>query len=267
MQTDLHTLADRRMPQTELYDLCRKAAIVAVRAPYSADDRAECAADILGDIVAECADERNGRTGRPAAVLAYIDRVLSSGSAQLAACSPRRDDCRVQFVALRNRAADWRKSRDRQRQRSALAAGVQAAVEQAAAPSAFDRAAAAMRDDAVEVATADAARRATARACESLGLPTHSADSAADYSATYCALYPFIRDCDAAQAADELGVGYDAYRQRQSRGAAIIRDSHGSIARLHALVGTTANHAGLPARTASGKLAPAAAARWQKATS
>lgn len=210
------------MDPDELLRRCRDAARMAVRAPYSPDDRAECVADMYTDVCLMAAAEMPRRPGRPADVLRYIDRCLSSSVAATAATMPRRNDRRVTFTALRNRAEDWRRSRDAARDRDALKSGGAAQKTE-------------HRDEPEDYAqylvigaaqSADVAHRAALTIMREL--------ETADYGA-YLLLYQWARHIDGKTAADELGFTHDAYRAATSRAARRIRESH-SAGRLMAIL-------------------------------
>jgi hypothetical protein len=216
------------MEPAELLDICEDAAADALRAPaYGPAERADCAADIFGDITTRIAEEREVRRhGRPADVLRFIDRWqdATSAPARQTAAMPRRDDKRVTFTALRNRAHDWRRALETARQYDALMSGADRAPDETELPA--DYLAAGARQDAT------AARRAATEACRLLGL---AAGTDAAPSPVACVFYVWARDLDAATCAAELGIAAEAMHVRMSRARKVIKDAHTAaslIARL-----------------------------------
>jgi len=259
------------MDATDLLNRCRNAAAFAVRGTYGQSDRDECATDIYGDIVTLVANgtartprRSEGLTGtaRDRDILRYIDAVQASEAMRLTATMPLESDDRVSLTALINRARDWRRKRDADREHTSMSGG---AAENHAAEqrdtAVFQRAAKLMRETDTADASQAAAERATERACESLRLPHRSTQG--NRSDTFCALYPFIRGCDGPTASRELKIEYGAYRDRRERGAKLLRDS-GTVGELMlATVGAPVGHAGIADRNRAGRKAPAWTAEYR----
>lgn len=212
--TELHTLRGFMEP-AELWDVCRDAAADAIRAPYGPSDRDDCAADLYGDIVARIAAETEPRRhGRPADVLAYIARVAAAPEVRQSAAMPKRDDNRVTFTALRNRAHDWRRKLETAREYEALMTGADRAPEDADAVPAEYIAAGARQDQ-------NRARGAATEACRLLGLAPGSDEAP---SPVWSVFYVWARETEAADCAAELSMSPDALHQRVSRARKVIRE-------------------------------------------
>jgi hypothetical protein len=191
-------LEDRRAPRIgpdALLKRARDAARLEVRGvAYSAEDRADIAAAIVADVIAELGP------------------------------SPRADSERVTLTAFCGRAKTLRRSLDRQRARDAADAA-QSAHTYAQSASALDphgkRGAIPAR--LLELAAsrdARAAERATAAALQTLGLS--AADHPAD-SPVWIALYQWTRGGTSEQTARERGMSAVLVRKRQMIGAKFLR--------------------------------------------
>jgi hypothetical protein len=232
-----------------LWKLCREAASYAVRPPFSPEDRADCAAELMTAALATVqTDAPIVRHGSPASVLWFIgqnlDRDETSITRQLASM-PRVADSRFTFTALANRAADWRRSEVAARERAELGAGRDSAHHDEPSP-AVDPTVHARK--LAEISTRAAAIVA-AEACEALGYDAYMAPFAAadaarlpngaerKFSPVACLLYQWARCIDGEQAASELGVGFAAWRKRTSRAAKQVRESYSLPELLAAIAG------------------------------
>jgi hypothetical protein len=228
-----------------LWKLCREAASYAVRPPFTPDDRADCAAELMTSALAAVQTDaptvRRGspdapivRHGSPASVLWFIGQNLDRDEASITtrqlASMPRVSDSRFTFTALANRAADWRRSEVAARERAELGAGRDSAHHDEPSP-AVDPTVHARK--LAEISTR-AARIVAIEATESLGMDP---GTDAEPSAVCCLLYQWARCIDGEQAASELGVGFAAWRKRTSRAAKQVRESYSLPELLAAIAG------------------------------
>lgn len=208
-----------------LMALCADAAAYAVRPPYTYADRADCAADIFGDILGAVARDIAPTTeavmyaptrcdhGRPSDVLAWIDRAEAEAPRRAESVMPLTTDERTTWSAVRNRAMNWRRAEDARRERDALMSGRDRAED------ARDECPA----DYLTVGAAqdrEAARRAASEACRDLGIAPGTREAP---SPVWCVFYQWTRGLEPAEAAEELSLSHDAMRQRMSRAGKIMR--------------------------------------------
>lgn len=232
------TYTDRRfLEASELWKLCQDAARIAVRAPYGPDDRAECAMDLYGAAVETVAAElETVRHGAAQDVLRYIDRAMLELSMRPRLADsvwmPLATDRRFTFTALRNRAEDWRRSRDAQRSRDELMSGKQDATTSAPVHQDERKLAEYLARGAAQ--DSNVGRTAATAACQALNMAPGTAD---EPSPVWCLLYQWSRGIDAEAAAAELGVGWASWRKRTSRAAATVRDSYSAAELIEALCG------------------------------
>lgn len=235
----LTELRDMReiMSADELMDLCRDAAVWAVRAPFSAVDRDDCATTLFADVITRIGAEtetemRAVRTGRPRDVLAYIARMAdpSNHPMRQVAAMPRRDDKRVTFTALANRAHDWRRKLETAREHDALMSSADGATDDRDTDVPAEYIAAGARQD------IGRARAAATEACRLLGLSAGSTDAP---SPVWCTFYVWARERDATECAAELDMAPDAMHQRVSRARKLIKAAYSAPALISALADGT----------------------------
>jgi hypothetical protein len=182
------------MSWQELWDVTRAAARLEMRGEmYSADDRLDCAASIVRELLVE------------------------TGAADDRCTMPRRDSRRVTLTALRDRAKTMRRSLERQREHDAENAR-RAAEEYALTADALG--VGTVADDTAEVARIDA-ERATDAVCAKLGL------TASQDSPVWLTLYQWAANATAETVAEDRALAVENVRTRIKKGAKVLRSRHG----------------------------------------
>lgn len=218
------------LTEEELVKRCRDAARSAMRSDqWSPDDREDCACELIVKTL-----EALAMPGLGSGIL------------------PRRDDPSYCFTALRHRAINWRDRTDAERDRDALIGGTENAVEYI--PPTDDELApldkwTRLPIDADGYHSMDAAQtidhysRAAKLACDDLGVSVGrylEGDDAerlpSEPSPVACLVYQWVRDASPETAASDLGVGWQTWRKRTSRGAKSIREAYPTSAELIAAI-------------------------------
>lgn len=220
----------------DLWLTCRKASRVALRGTmYSPDDREDCAAKLVADVLASAAEavepRRRGATGSPAEVLAYIDYTLRLWPSSEAGLLPRRDSRLVFLPRLIDSAKHYRESIDRVRTRDRMQAEDRAAQE-ATTPAALGitetpakHARIVGRSGALE------ARQAAVTMCRDLRLDQVSSgrswrpatDAELADTGVWRVFYQWSRERSGEVCAAECGISYGTWRTSVHRGAEFVQ--------------------------------------------